>query len=156
METNDNAITMTQEEYDKAIQSAEDKLRTRYSKEIKDLQDKVIELTPKEKSESEVALEQRLAEVEAKEKRLNLIDTLTSNGLSKDMADYIKDDADVASFGKLIDNLVTTRLADSGYKPHDHAPNNSVTKEQWKKMTYSEREAFYTQFPDVAAQFMKH
>lgn len=150
----EEVLTMSKTDYDKSIQSAEDRLRTKYSKQIKDLENKVAELTPKEKSENELALEKRLAEVEAKEKRLNLIDTLTSKNLDKGMADYLKDDADVESFEKLISSMVNKRLADSGYKPTNHQNNESISKDAWKKMSYSEKQDFYNTNPELAKQFM--
>ena len=70
--TNNNhaeeTVTMSKADYDKAIQAAEDRLRTKYSKEIKTLQDKITELTPVQKTDAELAIEQRLAELERKEK----------------------------------------------------------------------------------------
>jgi len=119
----EESITMSKSDFDKSIQSAEDKLRTKYSKQIKEMEDKITELTPKEKSENELALEKRLAEIESKEKRLNLIDTLVSKNIDKGMADFLKDDADVESFEKLISNMVNNRLVATGYKPNNHQNN---------------------------------
>lgn len=150
----EESVTMSKADYEKSIQSAEDKLRTKYSKQIKELEEKITELTPKEKSENELALEKRLAEVEAKEKRLNLIDTLTSKNLDRDMADYLKDDADVESFEKLISSMVNKRLADSGYKPQNHQNNESISKDAWKKMSYSEKQEIFRANPELARQFM--
>ena len=49
-----DTITISKSDYEKAIQSAEDKLRTKYSTDIKALNDKVTELTPKQKSDAEL------------------------------------------------------------------------------------------------------
>ena len=150
----EETVSMSKADYEKSIQSAEDKLRTKYSKQVKDLEDKVATLTPKEKSENELALEKRLAEVEAKEKRLNLLDTLVSKNLDKGMVDYLKDDADIESFEKLISSMVTKRLADSGFKPTNHLPNETISMDKWKKMTYSEKQDFYNANPELAQKFM--
>ncbi|MDD4592471.1 MAG: hypothetical protein PHG06_18880 [Parabacteroides sp.] len=150
----EESVTMTKADYDKSIQSAEDKLRTKYSKQIKELEDKITELTPKEKSENELALEKRLAEVESKEKRLNLIDTLVSKNLDKGIADYLKDDADVESFEKLISSMVNKRIEKSGYKPTNHQNSDGISKETWKKMSYSEKTEFYNKNPELAKKFM--
>lgn len=150
----EETISMSKADYDKSIQSAEDKLRTKYSKEIKTLENKITELTPKEKSENELALEKRLAEVESKEKRLNLIDTLTSKNLDRGIADYLKDDADIDSFEKVISSMVNKRLADSGYRPTNHQNNESISKDAWKKMTYSEKQEIFNTNPELAKQFM--
>lgn len=150
----EETVTISKADYDKAIQSAEDKLRTKYSKEIKELEEKVATLTPKEKSEAELELEKRLAEVDVKEKRLNLIDTLTSKNLDKGMVDYLKDDADIDSFEKLISNIVTQRIAASGYKPTNHQNGETISIEKWKKMSYSEKSEFYNANPELAKKFM--
>ena len=49
-----DTVTMSKTDYDKAIQSAEDKIRGHHSKEINDLKDKIKELTPVEKSQAEI------------------------------------------------------------------------------------------------------
>ena len=59
---------MFKTEYDKAIQSAEDKVRGKMSKTIKELEKKVSELSPVEKTPEQIDLENRLAALEAKEK----------------------------------------------------------------------------------------
>ena len=46
----DKVVTMSQIDFDKAIQSAEDRVRGKMSKTIKELQEKVKELTPVEKN----------------------------------------------------------------------------------------------------------
>ena len=150
----EESVTMSKADYEKSIQSAEDKLRTKYSKQIKEMEEKITKLNPKEKSENELALEKRLAEVEAKEKRLNLIDTLVSKNLDKGMADYLKDDADVESFEKLISSMVNKRLVATGYKPTNHQNNESISKDAWKKMSYSEKQEIYNTNPELAKQFM--
>lgn len=150
----EETISMSKADFDKSIQSAEDKLRTKYSKQIKELEDKVTALTPKEKSENELALEKRLAEIESKERRLNLIDTLVSKNLDKGMADYLKDDVDIDSFEKLISSMVNNRLVATGYKPQNHQSNESISKDAWKKMSYSEKTKFYDANPELAKQFM--
>ena len=63
--------TFTQEDVDKKVQSECDKLRTSYSKQIKDLQEQIKKLSPVEKSESEIAIENRLAELEKAQEEVN-------------------------------------------------------------------------------------
>ena len=143
-------ITMTKDEYSKAIQSAEDKLRTSYSKQIKELQAKL----PHEKSDEEKDYEDRLSKLEAKEKRLNLIDSLTSKNIDKSFADYLKDDVDVKKFGTAIDNLVNAKLSESGFKPSGHSNNTKISKDKWKKMNYHEKQDFYEKNPELAKKMM--
>ena len=54
-ETNET-ITLTDEEIQKKIQGAEDKVRTEYSKKIKTLEEELKTLKPKEKSKSEIEI----------------------------------------------------------------------------------------------------
>ena len=61
-------ITMSKVDYNKAIQSAEDKVRDKMAKEIRDLQAKIKELSPVEKTQAEIDVENRLAALEASEK----------------------------------------------------------------------------------------
>lgn len=143
-------ITMTKDEYSKAIQSAEDKLRASYSKQIKELQAKL----PHKKSAEEKDYEDRLSKLEAKEKRLNLIDSLTSKNIDKSFADYLKDDVDVEKFGTAIDNLVNAKLSESGFKPSGHSNNTKISKDKWKKMSYHEKQDFYEKNPELAKKMM--
>lgn len=147
---NTETITMTKDEYSKAIQSAEDKLRTSYSKQIKELQAKL----PHEKSDEEKDYEDRLSKLEAKEKRLNLIDSLTSKNIDKSFADYLKDDVDVEKFGTAIDNLVNAKLSESGFKPSGHSNNTEISKDKWQKMNYHEKQDFYEKNPELAKKMM--
>ncbi len=67
--TTEETITLTQTELNKRIQSETDKIRTKYSSDIKALEAKIKELTPVEKSDAEIDFEKRLAALEAKEKK---------------------------------------------------------------------------------------
>ena len=146
----EETVTMTKTDYAKAIQSAEDKLRTSYSAKIKDLESKL----PHEKSDEEKDYEQRLSALEAKEKKIALQESLASNKLDNSFADYLKDDVDIDKFGTVIDNLVNTRLAQTGFRPSGHTDNVGISKEQWAKMSYSEKQEFYNSNPELANKFM--
>ena len=150
----EETISMSKSDYEKSIQSAEDKLRTKYSKQIKEMEEKITELTPKEKSENELALEKRLAEVTAKEQRLSMIDTLVSKNIDKGLVDFLKSDADIDSFEKVISSMVNNRLVATGYKPTNHQNNESISKDAWKKMSYSEKQEIFRTNPELAKQLM--
>ena len=146
----EETITMSKTDYDKAIQSAEDKLRTSYSAKIKELESKL----PHEKTDAEKDYEQRLSALEAKEKKIALQESLASNKLDNSFADYLKDDVDIDKFGTVIDNLVNNRLAQTGFKPNGHTANVGISKDQWAKMSYSEKQEFYNSNPELAKRFM--
>ena len=147
---------MSKADYDKAIQAAEDRLRTKYSKEIKTLQDKITELTPVQKTEAERAFEQRLAELERKEREseekakvLGLKDALQAHSLDVGIADYLKTDVDVDAFSAAIEKVAAARLAAQGYKPTGHQNNQPITKAEYDKMSYDEMAELYRRDPET-------
>lgn len=158
-ETNTNqaeeTVTMSKAEFDKAIQAAEDRLRTKYSKDIKALEVKVSELTPAEKTEAELALEQRLSDLERKEKEneakakvLSLKASLQSHNIDADITDYLNHDVDAEAFSAAIEKIVAARLASGGYKPTGHQTNQPITKSEYDKMTYDEKAELYRRDPE--------
>lgn len=126
---------MTQEEFNKAIQSAEDTVRTDYSKKLKALEDKL----PPEKSERELELEQKEQKLLAKEKEYKVKDMLETNQLPTGLSKYISaEDIDVA--GQEISTILNEYLLNNSHKPTKH--NNggdAITKNQFKNMNYSDR-----------------
>ena len=151
---NQDKVTMSKDEYAKAIQSAEDKLRTNYSKQIKEMQAKIDELTPKEKSDSEIDFENRLKTLEAKEKKIALQESLQSKNIDKSIADFLRDDVDIEGFNTVIENLVSDRVKAAGYKPTGHSSNESISKDKWATMSYHEKQEFYNSNPELAKRFM--
>ena len=149
-------VTMSKADYDKAIQAAEDRLRTKYSREIKTLQDKITELTPVEKTEAERTFDQRLAELERKEKEseerakiLSLKDALQAHSLDVSIADYLKTDVDADAFSAAIEKVVAARLTAGGYKPTGHQTNQPTTKAEFNKMSYDEKAELYRRDPEM-------
>ena len=147
---NEETVTMSKTDYAKAIQSAEDKLRTSYSAKIKEMESKL----PHEKTDAEKDYETRLAALEAKEKKMALQESLANKKLDNSFAEYLRDDVDVEKFGTAIDNLVKTKLAETGFKPSGHTNNVEISKDQWNKMSYSEKQEFYNSNPELAKRFM--
>ena len=146
----EGAVTMSMADYDKAIQAAEDRVRTKYSKTVKDLEKKVAELTPVQKTEAELAIEQRIAELERKEqeadakaKTLSLKAALQAHSLDADIADYLKTDVDADAFSAAIEKVVAARLAASGYKPTGHQTNQPITQAEFDKMSYDQKVELY-------------
>lgn len=149
----EETITMTQTELDKKIQSETDKVRTKYSEQIKNLEAKVKELTPVQKSEAELDLEKRLAALEAREKAVALDDSLKANGISNEIAKYLKDDVDVSALAETLKSIVGAEvdkhLTEEGFVPTGHKSGNPLTKEDFKKMNMSEKERLYAENPDL-------
>lgn len=157
----DKVVTMSQIDFDKAIQSAEDRVRGKMSKTIKELQEKVKELTPVEKTQDQIDLENRIAaleksekEVAAQKKRLDIQEQLSGKGIDKSMVDFLRADADLEAFSDLIDTITKTRMKSSGYVPGEHTSDDKITPEDFKKMTYSEKVNFSQAHPEAYKRFM--
>ncbi len=154
-DTAQETVTMSKEDYNKAIQSAEDKVRGKMAKEIRDLQAKIKELTPIEKTQAEIDVENRLAALEASEKavaererKIALQEKLSANGIDKSLADYIKDGADVDKLSALVNSMVKSGMKANGYVPSDHSSDDKVTPEEFKKWSYSKKEKFAQEHPE--------
>lgn len=152
----EDSVTMSKADFDKAIQSAEDKLRGKYSKEIKKLKDKIQELTPVQKSQAEIDLENRIAALEeserniaAQKRRLDVQENLSNKGVDKALVDYLKDDADVDALVNIIDGIVKSRMKSNGYVPTEHSSDEKVTPEEFKKMTYSQKLELSERSPEL-------
>lgn len=158
-DTTTESVTMSKADYDKAIQSAEDRVRGKYSKQIKDLEAKVKELSPVEKTQAEIDVENRLAALEASEKavaerecKIAVQEKLSANGLDKTLADYIKNDVDVDKLSSLVDDIVKSRMKSNGYVPSDHSSDDKVTPEEFAKWTYSQKAEFAQKHPEAYAR----
>ncbi|MGU8426543.1 capsid assembly scaffolding protein Gp46 family protein [Clostridium perfringens] len=127
----------------KYLQSEGDKIRGKYSKQIKELESKL----PKEKTEEELAFEKRVAELETREKELAKKERLTtakgilsSKGLDSQLTDYLNFEG-VEDLETYVDNIakVVGKQAKS-YVPKGHEKaDGNITKEQFSKMSYTER-----------------
>lgn len=151
----DETMTISKADYNKAIQAAEDRVRTKYSKTIKSLEEKITELTPVEKTDAEKNFEQRLADLERKEKEsderakaLALKTVLQSHGLDANIADYLKPDVDAEAFSTDVEKIVIARMAAGGYKPSGHQTNQPITKAEYDKMSYDEKAELYRRDPE--------
>ena len=133
--------TFTQEEVDKLVQSEGDKIRTDYTKQIKELQGKL----PEEKDEKEVDLAKRMEALEQKEKMMDLKEQLQGKGLDQNLSQYIKADSDIEKLTELL-----KVQQNSSYVPNNHkSAESGLTKEQFQNMGYSERAKIYTENPEL-------
>lgn len=144
-------LNLTEEQMEvvnKALQSEGDKVRTEYSKKIKDLEGKL----PKELSADEKVLQERIKAIEEKEKALqqkeltnNLQAKLKDKGLNEQLANYlnIQGVEDLETYITDIAKVINVQLDDS-YKPKDHERHDSkITKEQFHAMNYVEKMNLY-------------
>lgn len=140
----------------KLIQSETDKVRTKYSAELKTANEELSKYKPAEKSESEKALEERIKALEDREAQLNAMERsqkiaskLKAKGLPEELAQYISVgddiDADVEKVGTALGNY----FLNANYKPESHASNKGITKEQFGRMSYMERAKLYKENPEL-------
>jgi hypothetical protein len=154
-----NELNLSEEQLanvQKLIQSETDKVRTKYSQELKTANDELAKYKPVEKSETEKQLEQRLkaledreAELNAKERSQNIASKLKAKGLPEELAQFItvgeNIDEDVEKVGAALGNY----FLNANFKPESHASNKGITKEQFRTMSYMERTKLYKENPEL-------
>lgn len=155
-EESTETVTMSKADYDKAIQSAEDKVRGKMSKTIKALEDKVKELTPVEKTQEQIDFEARLAKLEESEKavvdkqrKLDFQEKLADKGLDKSLVDYLDDGVNVEAFADVIENIVKVRIKSNGYVPGEHTSSEKITLEEFAKMGYNQKAELMKNHPET-------
>ena len=148
MELNIEGLTQEQiEAVNKLVQSETDKVRTKYSSELKTVNDELEKYKPKQKSDAELALEQRIANLEAKEKELankeramTIANKLKAKGLPSELAQYLNVGEDIdGSIDKVGDALGNYFLGQVSNPSGNHSTNKGITKADFAKMSYSER-----------------
>ncbi|MFT5872846.1 MAG: hypothetical protein ACI8WT_001784 [Clostridium sp.] len=143
---------MSKEDATKFTQSESDKLRTTYSKQIKEFEDKIKVLSPIVKSESELAMETRMLALEekeksvaSKEKLMNTSDLLKAQGLPTELAKYLVKAENVETEITSLKLLFDSNKLDNTYVPNAHKNNNdSMTKAQFKALNYTDRTKLYS------------
>lgn len=131
-------------------QGEADKVRTELSRKNKELTEELNKYKPREKSDAEKALEERITALENREKELankektmTIANKLKEKELPEGLAKYliIGDDMDNAidEIGALFGNY----FLNGSNKPTNHQTNKGVTKEDFKKMSYSQRAKLY-------------
>ena len=107
-------------------------------------------LTPEQKQLRE--LQEQLEQMKLEKAKSELLEAnrnkLKGQGLDTSLAKYIENDDDIAFFKELIGNSVQAgikeKLGNSNYKPVASSGDvNSITKEQFNKMNYTEKLKLY-------------
>lgn len=135
------------------LQSEGDKIRTEYSKRIKDLELKL----PVEPTEEEKAYQDRVKALEDREKALakKEFDTdfqgkLKDKGLNSELAKYLNCEGveNLETYIEEISKVIGSQI--EGYKPKDHETKSSkTTKEEFSRMGYVERTNLYNTNPTL-------
>lgn len=136
------------------VQSHEDRIRTDYSKRLKDANDELMKYKPVEKSDSEKALEERLSALEAKEKELankeramTIADKLKERELPAELAKYINVGDDVDKTIEELGSVFGNYFLNGTNKPGNHQTNKGITKQDFKQMSYAERAKLFRENP---------
>ena len=123
------------------LQSEGDKIRTKYSKEIAELKSKI----PVEKSKEEIAREKEYADFKREKAEFELQKALTNKGLNGELAKYLKgigEGEDLETYLTGLNEILGKNR--NNFVPNSHATqNNNITKEDFKKMNYSQRVNLY-------------
>lgn len=140
----------------KLLQSETDKIRTEYSQKLKTVNEELNQYKPKEKSETEKALEERIAKLEAREKEINakeqsmtLASKLKEKNLPTDLAKYLNVGDDMDKTIDEVGTLFGNYFLSGSNKPGNHTTNKGITKADFKKMSYSERAKLYSENPTL-------
>lgn len=140
----------------KYVQSETDKVRTDYSSKLKTVNEELAQYKPKEKSDAEKALEERISALEAKEKELankekamTIANKLKEKGIPAELAQYLNvgDDVD-----KTIDEVGTVfgnYFLEGSNKPTNHNTYKGITKSDFQKMGYMERTKLFQENPTL-------
>lgn len=140
----------------KYVQSETDKVRTDYSKKLKDVNDELTKYKPTEKSENEKALEERISALEArekeianKEKAMTIANKLKEKELPTELAKYLNIGEDVETTINELGALFGNHFLNGSNKPSTHITNKGITKEEFKKMSYIERTKLFQENPTL-------
>ena len=151
-----NLSDETKAQVEKLIQSETDRVRTEYSQKLKTVNEELSQYKPKEKSDAEKALEDRISALEAKEKELankekamTIANKLKEKELPEGLAQYLSvgDDVDKAidEVGALFGNYFLS----GSNKPGNHNTNKGITKKDFQKMGYMERTKLFQENPTL-------
>jgi len=139
---------------EKLIQSETDKVRTDYVQKLKTVNDELAQYKPKEKSDAEKALEERISALEQREKELSnkeraisLASKLKEKELPEGLAAYLNVGEDMDKTIDEVGALFGNYFLNDSNKPSNHVNNKGITKTEFKKMSYMERAKLYQENP---------
>lgn len=136
----------------KYVQSREDRVRTDYSNKLKDVNNEFS----KYKSETEIQLEERIKALELKEQEIanreramKISSKLNEKGLPSELAKYLNLGEDIDESIEEVGSVVNNYFLNAGNKPGNHSKQQSITREQFRKMSYMERSQLLDTNPEL-------
>lgn len=146
----------------KLLQSHEDRIRTDYSKKLKDANDELAKYKPVEKSDEEKALEERVAILEAKEKELadreramTIANKLKEKELPVELAKYLNVGEDIDTTIEELGTVFGNYFLEGSNKPTNHNTYKGLTKKDFVQMSYGERAKLYAENPTLYSALSK-
>lgn len=134
------------------LQSEGDKIRTKYSNELREVKQQLNKYKPAEKSETEIKFENRMKDLEereqallAKERQAELSSKLNELGLPKELGQYLNVNADLEAVSVAINGY----LLNNGSKPTSHSKQQAVSKDDFRKMSYGEKAQLFQDNPEL-------
>lgn len=140
----------------KLVQSETDKVRTDYSNKLKAVNDELTQYKPKQKTDTEIALEERVKAIEdrekelsAKERAIQISDKLKSKGIPAELGKYLNVGDDIDGDIEKVGAALGSYFLGQGDKPSNHNTNKGVTKEDFARMSYAERVRLFQEDNDL-------
>ncbi|MGN0416371.1 hypothetical protein [Anaerostipes faecalis] len=128
------------------LQSEGDKIRTKYSNELRAVREELNQYKPAQKSDAEIQFENRMKDLEAREQKLlakeretELSSKLNELGLPTELGQYLNLGDDVDAGLQAVSVAINGYLLNNGSKPTNHSKQQSVSKADFKKMSYGEK-----------------
>lgn len=141
IEVNEEMYEQLNSAVDKEIQSSNDRIRTEYTKKVKELE----QYKPIEKTAEQIELESLRNELsETKFQK-----TLKDIGVDDSLARFIKSDIDVEEFGNFYKGFKQNQ---QDFIPSLNMGDNSITKEQFRQMGIAEKTKLYESNPELYNQ----
>ena len=138
------------------LQSEGDKIRTKYSNELRTVKEELKQYKPAQKSDAEIQFENRIKELEAREEKLlakerqaELSTKLNDLGLPTELGQYLNLGEDVDAGLEAVSVAINGYLLNNGNKPTNHGKQQAVTKSDFKKMSYGEKAQLFQDNPDL-------
>ena len=110
------------------LQSEGDKIRTKYSNELRTVKEELNQYKPAQKSDAEIQYENRIKELEAREQKLlakerqaELSTKLTELGLPTELGQYLNLGEDVDAGLEAVSVAINGYLLNNGNKPSNHS-----------------------------------
>lgn len=140
----------------KLVQSETDKVRTDYSQKLKSANDELAKFKPKEKSDDELKLEERIAALEArereiadKERTMTISSKLKEKELPEGLAKYLTVGDDIDKTVEDVGAMFGNYFLNGSNKPSNHQTNKGITKKDFKAMSYAERAKLFQENPTL-------